>query len=194
MSTEASSERNRLILFIPLLVFLLVVGAFLWALVLKERFTGVAHNPSVVPSALIDQPVPAFELPPLLEEGRGLATADLKGGGVKLVNVYASWCAPCRIEHPLLMRLAQEEGVTVHGIAYKDKPADSRRFLEMLGNPYQRVGLDLDGRAGIEWGVYGVPETYVVDNDGRIRYRHVGPLMPHDLTEKILPLVRELGK
>ncbi|WP_119679847.1 DsbE family thiol:disulfide interchange protein [Indioceanicola profundi] len=174
----------RLILFVPFALFLVLVGYFA---------VGLTRDPSELPSALIDQPVPQFELPPVQENGQGLATADLKGG-VQLVNVFASWCAPCRIEHPLLMRLAKEEGVTIHGIAYKDKPQDSQRFLAQLGNPYQRIGADLDGRIGIEWGVYGVPETYIVDAEGRIRYRHVGPLMPFDLDEKILPLIRELQK
>lgn len=174
----------RLILFVPFALFLVLVGYFA---------VGLTRDPSELPSALIDQPVPQFELPPVQENGQGLATADLKGG-VQLVNVFASWCAPCRIEHPLLMRLAKEEGVTIHGIAYKDKPQDSQRFLAQLGNPYQRIGADLDGRIGIEWGVYGVPETYIIDAEGRIRYRHVGPLMPFDLDEKILPLIRELQK
>lgn len=175
---------NRLILFVPLALFLVLVGYFA---------IGLTKDPSKLPSAMIDQPAPQFDLPPVAEGGQGLATADLKGG-VQLVNVYASWCAPCRIEHPLLMRMAQEEGVTIHGIAYKDKPVDSQRFLSLLGNPYDRIGLDLDGRVGIDWGVYGVPETYVVDREGRIRYRHVGPLMPADVENKILPMVRELSK
>lgn len=173
---------RRLIFLLPLAVFLALVAWFA---------VGLTRDPSKLPSALIDRPAPDFALPALLEGGQGLATADLRGGGVKLVNVFASWCAPCRVEHPTLMELSRKPGVTLHAIAYKDKPEDSRKFLEILGNPFTRVGVDRDGRTAIDWGVYGVPETYVVDDAGRIRYRHVGPLMPQDM-EKILTMVREL--
>jgi len=172
---------RRVLLFLPLVLFLGI--AIYFAL-------GLRRDPSVLPSALIDQPVPSFELPPLLDGTPSLRGGDLKGK-VQLVNVFASWCAPCRIEHPALMRLAQKEGVTLHGIAYKDKPEDSRRFLEQLGNPFTHIGVDRDGRAAIEWGVYGVPETYVVDAQGRIRYRHVGPILPQDW-DMLTALIREL--
>ncbi|MFM2043580.1 MAG: hypothetical protein RLY86_2156 [Pseudomonadota bacterium] len=175
---------NRLILFIPFALFLVLVGYFA---------VGLTRDPSKLPSVLIDQPAPAFDLPPLLDGGQGLATADLKGQ-VQLVNVFASWCAPCRIEHPVLMRLAKEEGITIHGIAYKDKPEDSRRFLGMLGNPYGRIGLDLEGRAGIEWGITGVPETFIIDKDGRIRWRYQGPLGPTIVEGELMPMLRELSK
>ena len=108
-----------------------------------------------------------------------------------LVNVFASWCVPCRIEHPLVARLA-EQGVVVHGINYKDRPEAARAWLGELGDPFRHVGVDADGRTAIEWGVYGVPETFVIDRDGRIAYRHVGPLQPHDVEEKILPLLESL--
>jgi cytochrome c biogenesis protein CcmG/thiol:disulfide interchange protein DsbE len=147
----------------------------------------------VLPSALIDRPAPEFSLPPVLDSVPGLSTADLKGQ-VSLVNMFASWCAPCRVEHPVLLRLKEEGRVTVFGIDYKDKPEDVKAWLGRLGNPYTRLGADLEGRVAIEWGVYGVPETYVIDREGRIRYRHVGPLQPRDLEEKILPLLKELQK
>jgi len=154
---------------------------------------GLRHDPSVVPSVLIDKPVPDFDLPPLRDGKPGLATADLKSK-VALVNVFASWCIPCRIEHPLFMRLAEEGEVPIFGINYKDAPADAQRWLAELGDPYTRIGADRAGRAGIEWGVYGVPETFVVDGTGTIRFKQIGPLTAEVLEKTILPLVRELGQ
>ena len=175
---------NRRALFV--LPILLLVGlAVLFAV-------GLRHDPSIVPSVLIDKPVPEFDLPPLFDDKPGLATADLNGQ-VALVNVFASWCIPCRVEHPLFMRIAEEGEVPVYGINYKDAPADAKRWLAELGDPYTRIGADRDGRAGIEWGVYGVPETFVVDGTGTIRFKHVGPLTVDVLDETIMPLVRELG-
>jgi cytochrome c biogenesis protein CcmG/thiol:disulfide interchange protein DsbE len=172
---------RRLIFALPLLVFA-AVGVYF--------YLGLGRDPSAVPSALLDRPVPAFDLPPLLEAKPGLAQSDLGQGRPALVNVFASWCAPCKAEHPLLMRLAAE-GVPVHGINYKDRPEDARRFLAQLGDPYARIGVDRDGRAAIEWGVYGVPETFVVDGAGRIRHRHVGPLTERDLDRVIRPLLKQ---
>ncbi|MGE0714684.1 MAG: DsbE family thiol:disulfide interchange protein [Alphaproteobacteria bacterium] len=163
--------RRRLVYLLPALVFALIASYLL---------AGLGLDPRTVPSALIDKPAPAFDLPALGDIAPGLKTADL-GGEPVLVNVFASWCVPCRAEHPILMRLAAEKGIPVYGIAYKDKPADSLRFLGQLGNPYRRIGVDADGRAGIEWGVYGVPETYLVDKAGRIRHRHVGAIGPQDV-------------
>jgi cytochrome c biogenesis protein CcmG/thiol:disulfide interchange protein DsbE len=172
---------NRLLFLIPLALFALV-GGFL--------AVGLTRDPGTLPSALLDKPAPQFSLPPLAGRDNGLATADLSPGP-QLVNVFASWCVPCRVEHPLLMRLS-EEGVTVQGINYKDKPEDAQEFLAELGDPYARIGSDRDGRVGIEWGVYGVPETYVIDRQGRIAYRHVGPLQPRDLERTIRPLLERL--
>ncbi len=165
----------------PLAVFLALAGYLAF---------GLTKDPSQVPSVLIDRPAPEFDLPPLHVDGLGLKTADLKGG-VTLVNVFASWCTPCRAEHPILMRLA-EGGVTVHGLNWKDEVDDAQSFLAQLGDPYARIGHDLDGRAGFEWGVYGVPETYVVDADGRVRFKQIGPITPQALEEDIMPLIERL--
>ena len=173
---------RRLIYILPLVLFVVLAGYFA---------VGLTRDPAVVPSALIDKPVPEFALPPLLNDGRGLATSDLKGQ-VQLVNVFASWCVPCRVEHPVLMRLAREQGVTVKAINYKDKPEDAVRWLNQGGNPYAAIGADQDGRVSIDWGVYGVPETYVIDAEGRIRYKVVGPVMPDEVERTILPLIKEL--
>ncbi len=146
---------------------------------------------SVVPSALIDKPAPEFDLPPIEGRDDGFSSADL-AGKVSLVNVFASWCLPCRVEHPILMRLA-DEGVPIFGINIRDKAEDARRCLDQLGNPYRRSGADGNGRVSIDWGVYGYPETFIVDRDGRIRYKHIGPIMPRDLDETIRPILESLG-
>ena len=175
----ARERRGRLVFLLPVLIF-----AGLAVLFLLRLFSG---DPSRVPSALIGRPVPAFVLAPLpglLDGGRpvpGLADADLKGGSVTIVNVWASWCAPCRQEHPLLMDLAKDPSVRVVGVNYKDNPENARRFLGQLGNPYAAVGVDPTGRAAIDWGVYGVPETFIVGPDGAIRHKHIGPLTPESL-------------
>lgn len=169
----------------------LAVGVF--AVIVVFFGFGLGRDPRKVPSALLDQPVPAFDLPGLKEGAPGLNTADLKGQ-VQLVNIFASWCAPCRIEHPLLMRLAKDGKVQVNGIAWKDTRQNASAFLEELGNPYTKIGFDGSGRTGIDWGVYGVPETYVIDRDGRIRYKVVGPIMPQELNERLLPLIEKLQK
>ena len=173
------------------LLYLLPVAVF--ALVAVYFGLGLQRDPSIVPSALIDKPAPDFDLPPLLESGQGFKTADLQGR-VSLVNVFASWCIPCRVEHPLLMRLAKEGRVPILGINWKDKQADAVAWLEELGDPFERIGYDLSGRTGIDWGVYGVPETYVIDREGRIRYKHVGPLSQQALNETVLPLIEELER
>jgi cytochrome c biogenesis protein CcmG/thiol:disulfide interchange protein DsbE len=152
---------------------------------------GLTLRPNVIPSALIGEPVPAFELPPVKGRSLGLSSADLKGE-VSLVNVFASWCVECRVEHPLFMRLAADGVVPVHGLNYKDQPNDASRWLDELGDPYTRTGADVNGRVGIEWGVYGVPETFVVDRSGRIRHKHIGALSPEAFEREILPLVERL--
>jgi cytochrome c biogenesis protein CcmG/thiol:disulfide interchange protein DsbE len=168
------------------LAFLLPVALFAGMVVFFA--IGLTHDPHLLPSALINRPVPDFALPGLYEGEEGLSRKDL-GGRVTLVNFFASWCAPCREEHAQLMALARRPGVTLGGIAYKDKPEDARRFLDSLGNPFRRIGVDRDGAAAIDFGVYGVPETYVVDGSGHIRYRQVGPVTAADIAQKILPVI-----
>lgn len=169
---------------VPLLVFVAIAVAL---------GIGLGLKPSEVPSGRVGRPAPEFTLPPLDNDTRGFATADLANGRVSVVNVFASWCAPCRIEHPQLMALAEREGVQMLAIAYKDKPEASRAFLDRLGNPFDAIGADLNGRVAIEWGVYGVPETFILDGEGRVVHRHVGAVMEHDLNAVILPLIEKLG-
>ena len=171
-------------------VFLIPAGVF--ALLAVGFYAGLGIDPSVLPSPLIDQPAPQFALQPLQGEAHGFSSADLKGH-VSLVNTFASWCAPCRAEHPVLNALAQTKRVPIYGIDYKDKEDLALAWIAELGNPYTRIGAD-DGRVGIDWGVYGVPETFIVDKAGRIRYKHVGPLTQADVERTILPLVVRLER
>lgn len=152
---------------------------------------GLTHNPRDIPSALIGKPVPQFSLPPVQGRTFGLSSGDLVGE-VSLVNVFASWCVACREEHPLFMQLKAEGVVPIHGLNYKDQPENAARWLNTLGDPYTRTGADRDGRISIDWGVYGVPETFVITKDGRIAHKHIGPLTPKDIEATILPLVRRL--
>ncbi len=176
---------RRVLYLVPLAAFLMLAAWFA---------IGLTRDPSKLPSALLDRPAPEFALPALAGSDVPALTSASLQGKVSLVNVFASWCVPCRAEHPILMRLARENGVPVYGISYKDKAADSLRFLRELGNPYAAIGHDESGRVGIEWGVYGVPETFVVDRAGRIRHKHVGPITPKDLQDKLLPLMAELAR
>lgn len=170
-----------------------LLPAALFALLAVGFYGGLATDTTVLPSPLIDKPAPNFALPPLAGGGdTGFSAADLTGK-VSLVNVFASWCVPCRAEHPVLNALAKSKRVAIYGINYKDKPEAARAWIAELGNPYVRIGAD-DGRVGIDWGVYGVPETFVVDREARIRYKHVGPLTQDDLEQKILPLIASLEK
>jgi cytochrome c biogenesis protein CcmG, thiol:disulfide interchange protein DsbE len=172
------------------LAFLL--PAALFAVLLVAFALGLDHDPQLLPSALINRPAPDFALPGLLDPAHGLARKDL-ANGVTLVNFFASWCVPCREEQAALTALAHRPGVTLDGVAYKDKPADARHFLEELGNPFSHIGVDRDGTTAINFGVYGVPETYVVDAAGHIRYRQVGPLTAQDIEQKILPLIARIS-
>lgn len=183
--TAAASARrgwSRLLLFVPAVVFVGVALAFL---------IGLERDPNILPSPLVGTPVPTFNLPPVKGRSLGLATGDLKGD-VALVNVFASWCVACREEHPVLTRLAAQRTVPVHGLNYKDKPDDAAKWLDAMGDPYTRTGADLDGRVAIDWGVYGVPESFVVDRRGRIAFKQVGPITPAILDTVILPLVAKL--
>jgi cytochrome c biogenesis protein CcmG, thiol:disulfide interchange protein DsbE len=168
---------------LPVVIFALLAAGF---------YFGLGRDQETLPSALINDPAPQFDLPPLPGVAAGFSTADLKGH-VSLVNAFASWCVPCRIEQPVLNALAATKRVPIYGIDYKDTDEQATAWLKELGNPYTRIGAD-SGRVGIDWGVYGVPETFVVDRTGRIRYKHVGPLTPDDLRHKILPLIARLDK
>ena len=156
--------------------------------------TNIDRDTNFLPSALLNKPVPEFVLPAvkdLVLDGKtieGFATADLKGH-ISVVNVFASWCAPCRQEHPFLMELAAtSEGVMLYGINQKDAPENARAFLEELGNPYDKVGAD-NGRISIEWGIYGIPETFVINAEGIITYKHVGPFTRNSFDNSLLPAI-----
>jgi cytochrome c biogenesis protein CcmG/thiol:disulfide interchange protein DsbE len=188
MSTEAESGRPRSrrlwLALLPLALFLALAAVF-FAQLLSGR------DVSVVPSALIGAEAPQTQLPPL--EGTGLPGLDPAQfeGKVTLVNVWASWCAPCRQEHPLLMQLAQDTRIAIAGLNYKDRPENARRFLGELGNPYASIGVDGSGRAAIDWGVYGVPETFLVGKDGRIAWKHVGPFTPEAIVTDLMPEIEK---
>ncbi|MBZ9764617.1 DsbE family thiol:disulfide interchange protein [Mesorhizobium sp. CA8] len=184
LETEASAPRRRLFVLLPLLVFLGLAGLFL-----SQLLSG--RDASEIPSALIGLPAPRTNLPPL--EGTNLPGLESKdfAGKVTLVNVFASWCAPCREEHPVLLGLSQDKRFTLDALNYKDQPENARRFLGDLGNPYQAIGVDPAGRAAIDWGVYGVPETFVIGKDGKIAYKHVGPLTPDSVRALLLPQIEK---
>lgn len=169
--------------------FLIPLAVFLIMLVFLG--IGLSLDPREIPSPLIGKPAPAFDLP-TLQPGQHLDSSTLKGKPY-LLNVWASWCEACRQEHPVLLNLVQTENLVLLGLNYKDTPEKALNWLQAHGgNPYQSVAVDGDGRVGINWGVYGVPETFVVDAGGVIRYKHTGPLTPQSLNEKILPLLKEL--
>jgi cytochrome c biogenesis protein CcmG/thiol:disulfide interchange protein DsbE len=171
---------KRLLFIIPIFGFIVLAG-FLGL--------GLTKDPKALPSQLIDRPLPAFDLPGI-EAGGGLASAGLKGEPF-LLNIWASWCAACPQEHPMLTRITQE-GVPVYGVAWKDKPQDSRDWLAQYGNPYKRIGSDETGRTAIDLGVTGVPETFIVDARGRVRYKQIGPISPDDWEGTIKPLLAKL--
>jgi cytochrome c biogenesis protein CcmG/thiol:disulfide interchange protein DsbE len=184
-------RRGNLLVLVPLVLFLVIAALFLVRL-----FAGDA---STLPSALIGKPAPTVVLPSLAglagKDGAaipGIDAATLATSGPTIVNVFASWCVPCHVEHPLLMQLA-EKGVRIVGINHKDAPENALGFLRGKGNPYAAVGVDRNGRASIEWGVYGIPETFVIDREGRVAFKHVGPLTEAVIAEKIVPLLARLA-
>lgn len=181
---RAPGNRPRLAAYIPLLVF--VVMAVFFAI-------GLTMNPRDIPSPLIGKPVPEFGLPPVKGGTLGLSSADLRGQ-VSIVNVFASWCVACREEHPILMGIKEQGLVPLHGINYKDKPDDARAWLDQMGDPYTRIGADMSGRVAIDWGVYGVPETFVIDRDGMIVHKHIGAITPEALRKTIMPIIDKLQK
>ncbi len=163
----------------------------LFALLVVALAIGLGRDPSVLPSALVGKPAPAFDLAEVPGYGPGFSNETLQGQ-VSLVNVFASWCVSCLIEHPLLVELHETGEVAVFGLNYKDSPEDAAVWLDEHGNPYDATGVDADGRVGIEWGVYGVPETFVVDADGRIVHKHIGPITRESWQNDILPIIQEL--
>jgi cytochrome c biogenesis protein CcmG/thiol:disulfide interchange protein DsbE len=167
------------------------IPAAIFAVLLVFLAIGLTHDPREVPSPLIGKPAPAFSLAKLHQPDQRLATADLHGQ-VWLLNVWASWCVSCRVEHPILLELSKSNTVPIVGLDYKDKPEEGKAWLAQHGDPYSVSVIDADGRVGIDWGVYGVPETFVVDKAGVIRYKHIGPVTAEALQKNILPLVREL--
>lgn len=183
--TETRAVRahtRRLRYLMPVAIFVALAVALGWAL---------QRDPREIPSALIGKPVPQFSLPPVKGRALGLASTDLVGD-VSLVNVFASWCVACREEHALFMRLKADGVIPVHGLNYKDQPDNAAKWLNGSGDPYLRTGADIDGRVAIDWGVYGVPETFAIAKDGRIAHKHIGALTPEALDQTILPLIRRL--
>jgi cytochrome c biogenesis protein CcmG/thiol:disulfide interchange protein DsbE len=163
----------------------------LFALLVALLFRGLSLDPKLVPSPLVDKPIPAFTLTRLDDPAATISDADFKGK-VSLLNVWATWCVSCRQEHEVLVRLAQTGQVDIYGLNYKDNRADAQRWLAQLGNPYIANAFDSDGRVGIDWGVYGAPETFIIDREGIIRHKHVGPITIEILNEEILPIVAKL--
>jgi cytochrome c biogenesis protein CcmG/thiol:disulfide interchange protein DsbE len=152
---------------------------------------GLKLDPREVPSPFIGKPAPAFTLPQVADAGKTLSPADFKGQ-VALVNVWASWCVSCRQEHPVLLELARKNLVPIYGLNYKDEREGALAWLKQFGNPYTASAFDADGRVGIDWGVYGVPETFVIDRGGIIRHKQTGPITPEILENTLLPLIRQL--
>ena len=187
MSQDASAPRSRIWGVLPLLVFAGLAALFAVGL--------TSGDPSKLPSALIGKPAPEIDLEPL--EGLnangqpvpGLATADFRNGKVTVLNVWASWCGPCRDEHPQLMKLAERDDINLVGVNYKDQRENAVRFLNSLGNPFSRVGTDKNGRTAVDYGVYGVPETFVISPAGQITYKFTGPLTPQALQDELLPAI-----
>ena len=179
-----SGSQIKPIYFMPVLVFAFIAG-------IAAVFMASGKDPRQVRSNLIGKPAPAFALKALPGQAAGLSRRDL-AGKVTLVNFFASWCTPCLIEHPFLMRLRNRPGIRLVGINYKDKPADAVAWLKRHGNPYKQVGVDRDGRIGIEWGLSGVPETFIVDRQGIVRFQHIGPLTPDVIKDKLMPALRSI--
>ena len=179
---------RRLSTLLPALVFAVLAIAFAWRLLLIEQ----GKAPNDIPSVMINRPAPDFALPPLIDGKPGAVLADLRGK-VVLVNVFASWCGACRAEHATLRELPTQN-LTLVGLDYKDKPEDGRAWLAKLGDPYAAIGIDRDGRTGIDFGVYGVPESYLLDKQGVIRFKQTGPLTPEAIRATILPLVERLNR
>ncbi|HYD15157.1 MAG TPA: DsbE family thiol:disulfide interchange protein [Hyphomicrobium sp.] len=185
-ATPQGGRKSRGWLLAPFIIFVLMAGLFAF---------GLTGDPTKLPSALIGRPIPQTDFPALeglLDKGQpvpGFHAADLAKGKVSVVNFWASWCVPCVEEHPLLLTLRERTGVDIYGVNYKDQVESGRRFLGRYGNPFTAVGTDANGRNAIEWGVYGMPETFVINGEGKIAYKHVGPISPESLERKLLPAI-----
>lgn len=182
--SEAPKRARTLLVLLPLAIFLGLAGIFL-----AQLMSG--RDETIVPSALIGQKAPPTDLPPIEGVGLpGLSSGDFSGK-VTLVNVWGSWCVPCRAEHPVLMALSRDTRFVVAGLNYKDEPENARRFLGEMGNPFDAIGADRSGRKAIDWGVYGVPETFLVGKDGTILYKHVGPFTPESAAKELMPRIEK---
>jgi cytochrome c biogenesis protein CcmG/thiol:disulfide interchange protein DsbE len=175
---------RRLALFIPLAAFALIGAVFA---------IGLTRDPARIPSALIDRPLPEFALPPIEGRTEGLSSEDFKGE-VSLLNVFGSWCASCLIEHPTLMEIARSGDVAIYGLNWKDRPGDGAAWLARHGDPYRKIGDDPRGHVVVALGVTGAPETFVIDKEGRVRYKHVGPITPEAWRRTLAPLIEELKR
>ncbi len=190
---DAAPQRRSFAAYVPIVLFVALVGVFALMLTREGRDT------SAVPSALIGREAPQMTLPEIAgmthNDGQAMPAFDpsLFHGKITVVNVWASWCVPCRDEHPFITKLSNDPRVQLQGINYKDKPANAMRFLSQYGNPYDHVGADERGRAAIDWGVYGIPETFLVGPDRVIRFKHAGPINAQILKDNILPLVDQLA-
>lgn len=174
---------KRLVYAVPALLFLVLAFFLFKGLILPP--------PDILPSALINKPVPAHVLPALDAQTEGFGPRELSSGKVTLINVFSSTCVPCRIEAPVLNRLAAVPGITLYGFVWEDKPQNARKFLDEVGNPFSRIGLDLDGSIGRDWGIYGWPETYVIDGHGVIRFKFVGGLTDEIVADQLLPAIEK---
>jgi cytochrome c biogenesis protein CcmG/thiol:disulfide interchange protein DsbE len=172
-------------------IFRFLIPVALFAIIALFLMRGLDRDPSKLPSPLIGKQAPAFTLPVLGENDRNWSPEALRGE-VWLLNVWGSWCAACQVEHPLFNQMARANALPIVGMAWKDKPEASSAWLQRFGNPYSVVISDVNGRAGIDWGVYGAPETFLVDKQGKVRFKHVGPITPELLQSTLMPLIRKL--
>ncbi len=182
-TTTKTKNKGAIGPYLPILIFL-IVGVFLGI--------GLFLNPHLIPSPLIGKEVPEFNLPPVQGRELGLSDADFGNGEVSILNVFASWCTACLEEHPFMMELSASGLVQFYGLNYKDSPDAAEEWLDKYGDPYMRTGADIKGRVAIDWGVYGVPETFIVDQQGKIAFKYIGPIDQKVLDEEILPVIMDL--
>jgi cytochrome c biogenesis protein CcmG/thiol:disulfide interchange protein DsbE len=176
-------KSNRLLFLLPLLMLVVMAGFFGWSLL-------SGRDPASIGSVMVGRPAPHLAVPSLRAGEPALDDALLHSGKPVLVNFFASWCAPCLAEHPIMMRLKERDGVTIIGVAWQNKPDEARAWLKRLGDPFKAVGYDLDGKMGIDWGLSGVPETFLIDAQGIVRLHFRAPLTEQDLNERVLPMLK----